>query len=763
MSNIGNINSQIIDEITPSVDPFNINGNTNIEGDLDVTGTINANISDPVHSVDEIEQLNNGFVQVNDDFDFTDNDILNVGNMEIDTIEANTGSQIIINDDTALLADLKVSNVNTTPPTLGVNLHLQSSGLGGQWIEADTDNNNPGEVPLLCMSSAGNRIFKCDGVLRFTNSNFIEMFVEPADLATAKYSWGISGGLTGGFDIPGSIPLGLSIGAAPIKMDIMNDTINMYEDLDMNTNNINNIGTLGVGGTLDMGNNNIDNVNDISLNTITADTAQININDTMLFNNNDLKEVNEFCCDSIGGNASSFIRFDDELRLNIIGSPNNLNCQSVNSIVDALDVQTSSLTATTTDITVNDDFDFLGVNNITNCADVETNSITARLTDINMMDDVDMNLNDITRCNKINTDRINSHSGGNITFEDNLTFFGACLLLNSQDIDGGSGGTDIFNIKTLDSTAALPIVCNGDMVFDSETLKISDVSDNIVVTPSAYQMHMSSNTQTGLFLESDQNNSGQEANLITMSSSGSRSVAHIFNDPSTNRLQFEIIENISELNNTVINFNIGHTALTTGLGSEGQLGTGYSAGNSLNILSLKAAVSTFANNVLLEDTLFMDTLALDETVTEILVRDTSASNEIKYRTVGNLPFSTNVAPNFNKFGSAGESTTTSTSYQQKVGYTTSSLTSGTYCIAWKFELTNSGATNSTQARVDLNNGTTLIETVTPTLNTVNVYMAFCGGSYEGLVGVNTIDIDYRAVSAGTAKIKNAFVNIWRVE
>lgn len=123
-----------------------------------------------------------------------------------------------------------------------------------------------------------------------------------------------------------------------------------------------------------------------------------------------------------------------------------------------------------------------------------------------------------------------------------------------------------------------------------------------------------------------------------------------------------------------------------------------------------------------------------------------------------IPGSTNIfGSQFHSGNSASESSTTSSTFQQKLRLTTGSLPTGNYRIGWYFEHKGSG---SSEGRVELNDTTTLaqvdIDSSTPD------FLGQSGHYYTGSIsGVQNIDIDWRAVSS-TAYIRRARLEIWRI-
>ena len=105
-----------------------------------------------------------------------------------------------------------------------------------------------------------------------------------------------------------------------------------------------------------------------------------------------------------------------------------------------------------------------------------------------------------------------------------------------------------------------------------------------------------------------------------------------------------------------------------------------------------------------------------------------------------------------------ESTTTSTTLQNKTTLTTGSLPSGTYRLGYAFELSNAsnGVLSEVEVRLD---GT---EVALTTFEADNDFHSLGGFVHQSLSGVVTATIKYRVQTTGTAKIRRARLELWRV-
>jgi hypothetical protein len=122
---------------------------------------------------------------------------------------------------------------------------------------------------------------------------------------------------------------------------------------------------------------------------------------------------------------------------------------------------------------------------------------------------------------------------------------------------------------------------------------------------------------------------------------------------------------------------------------------------------------------------------------------------------------------FNEASSETDSSTTSTSWSQKVRLTTSALPAGKYRIGWSYNIRQSNTSYSAQARVQINDtGTVHNYMLEPKDGTSNEEDAV-GGFYYYTVstGGTTLDIDLdfsTENSGGTTTIRRARLEFWRV-
>jgi hypothetical protein len=118
--------------------------------------------------------------------------------------------------------------------------------------------------------------------------------------------------------------------------------------------------------------------------------------------------------------------------------------------------------------------------------------------------------------------------------------------------------------------------------------------------------------------------------------------------------------------------------------------------------------------------------------------------------------------NFQQASNDAESSTTSSTFQQKLRMTTSSLPSGTYRIGYSVEGRCNSTSVSLALQVQINDTTTIGEALVESQDVAN-YDDYNGFYYFTGSGVLNIDLDYRSSSAGTTSfVRRARLEIWRV-
>jgi hypothetical protein len=119
---------------------------------------------------------------------------------------------------------------------------------------------------------------------------------------------------------------------------------------------------------------------------------------------------------------------------------------------------------------------------------------------------------------------------------------------------------------------------------------------------------------------------------------------------------------------------------------------------------------------------------------------------------------------FSQTSSDGESTTTSTTYQQKLRLTYNAPSNATYRIGWYAELnepeTGIFSNRLCLGRVQVDDTTTLAEVQVGA--TRDIWEVFSGFALVALTsGNHDIDIDYASNESGTVGIRRARIEVWR--
>lgn len=129
------------------------------------------------------------------------------------------------------------------------------------------------------------------------------------------------------------------------------------------------------------------------------------------------------------------------------------------------------------------------------------------------------------------------------------------------------------------------------------------------------------------------------------------------------------------------------------------------------------------------------------------------------QSVGEELYTIATSGGYNLYGeSESTSSTTSSSYQQKLRITTSSLAAGDYSVRWFFEYAVASNNKQIGYRVQIDDSTTIHE-INPEPRSNNYESS---GGFKKITlsaGVHTIDIDYKALAGKAAKIRNARLEI----
>lgn len=141
---------------------------------------------------------------------------------------------------------------------------------------------------------------------------------------------------------------------------------------------------------------------------------------------------------------------------------------------------------------------------------------------------------------------------------------------------------------------------------------------------------------------------------------------------------------------------------------------------------------------------------------DILLGTTESGTQI-----GNLLFGSE----FGYIVSESESSTNSTTLQQKLSLTTSDIPEGSYRIAWSYDWRISKNNNGFNIRVQLDNTVDFVNTTLYSYNDVTIWNPRIDFYYLSTLssGTHTIDIDFCSSStSATAYIKEARIEFWRV-
>lgn len=111
-----------------------------------------------------------------------------------------------------------------------------------------------------------------------------------------------------------------------------------------------------------------------------------------------------------------------------------------------------------------------------------------------------------------------------------------------------------------------------------------------------------------------------------------------------------------------------------------------------------------------------------------------------------------------------ESSTSSGSFQEKLKLTTPALPAGNYMVGWSAEVRNNSDERGVRWQIQLNDTITLGEGRFNNDEESNTsYISVSGfAQVTLLVGVHIIDIDWARASGGSARIRNARIQLYRV-
>lgn len=108
-----------------------------------------------------------------------------------------------------------------------------------------------------------------------------------------------------------------------------------------------------------------------------------------------------------------------------------------------------------------------------------------------------------------------------------------------------------------------------------------------------------------------------------------------------------------------------------------------------------------------------------------------------------------------------QSSTTSTTFQQKLRMTTTDLPAGTYRLGWTFTCWNSNTADRVEVQVEQDD-TTVVGYHFHEPKDVLDRIARSSFNYLSLDGIHTFDVDYRQQAGSTAYIEKVRLELWRV-
>jgi hypothetical protein len=119
---------------------------------------------------------------------------------------------------------------------------------------------------------------------------------------------------------------------------------------------------------------------------------------------------------------------------------------------------------------------------------------------------------------------------------------------------------------------------------------------------------------------------------------------------------------------------------------------------------------------------------------------------------------------FQKAESLNESSTSSTSYQEKLQMVTGNLPSGTYRIGWSYNWSGSSTSRDIRVRLHRNNSEELMyHSQEPKDSGTDQQHPASGFIYKDLSGTHEFDLDFKSENNGTTVwIRDARLEIWRV-
>ena len=115
--------------------------------------------------------------------------------------------------------------------------------------------------------------------------------------------------------------------------------------------------------------------------------------------------------------------------------------------------------------------------------------------------------------------------------------------------------------------------------------------------------------------------------------------------------------------------------------------------------------------------------------------------------------------------SLGSSNTTSTTFQTKLTLTTSSIPAGKYRIQWTYAYGHGQADRRSEERIYVDSATVLYIVDPEESRGTSFYYPAAGFAdiTFGSAGTHTIELQYRCVNTSSMVIKEARLEIWRID
>lgn len=319
------------------------------------------------------------------------------------------------------------------------------------------------------------------------------------------------------------------------------------------------------------------------------------------------------------------------------------------------------------------------------------------------------------------------------------------LLLEYIDRTGASSGV-VNNLKDIGDVNASAPSNNDVIIFDSATSKWVSGA-----TPSG-ESNTASNVGTGVDIFKQKVGVDLEFRGVNAASPKTSAVVNGDNidiDVAPGNIPHQDLNGVGTNTHTQIDSHISSSSNPHSV-TKAQVG--------LSDVTNDAALKRSANDL---STFTDKATLLDNDIA--IIEDSADSFNKKKATVAAIRGTASIfGQNHQEDSSDGESTTTSGTFQQKLRMTTGALSSGTYRIGWFYEWGKTALTD-VAVQVQINDTITCCSPLEESVDAgSDQYFARGGHYYYTASGVLNIDLDYRANGTGTARIRRARLEIWRV-